>query len=570
MQKRWVLAPIIKNEEADRLQAELGVHPIFTQLLLRRGVHTFEEARNFFRPSLEHLHNPFLMKDMREAVHRIKQAFLTKEKVMIYGDYDVDGTTAVALVYGFFSTLYGNLIFYLPDRYTEGYGLSIIGIDYAKEQGVGLIITLDCGIKAYDQVRYAKSLGIDVIIGDHHQPGDELPEAFAILDPKRKDCGYPYKELSGCGVGFKLVQAFIASNNLDPLQAFDYLDLVAVSIASDIVPLTGENRVLTYFGLQRINTQPSIGLKALIQLSGNRTGTFTINDILFQLGPRINAAGRIGHASNAVKLLLSRSLQDAANYSKGIDVQNAQRKDFDIKITEEALALATEQGPINGRKSIVLYKKDWHRGVIGIVASRLVEKYYRPTIILTHADTHITGSARSIAGVDLYETLSSCSDLLNQFGGHYFAAGLTMEEDKIQALRERFEEVIASKITEEMLMPIITIEAELNLLDVDARFCRILRQFEPFGPQQEAPVFLSKEVKLLGPAQVVGDAHLKMTIIQHGSPSFACIGFGLGHFAEILNKIQKPFDMCFTLEENMWRNRKTLQLNIKDIKFQAG
>jgi single-stranded-DNA-specific exonuclease len=567
MQKRWVLTPKSESEEADNLQVALGVHPIFIQLLIHRGITTFEQAKSFFRPNLAHLHDPFLMQDMERAVNRIEQAIRSQEKILIYGDYDVDGTTAVTLVYGFFRSIHNTIVYYLPDRYTEGYGLSYKGIDYAKQEGVSLIITLDCGIKAHEQVDYANSLGIDVIIADHHLPGEDLPNAHAILDPKRSDCFYPYKELSGCGVGFKLIQAFLMKNNMDPKIAFEYLDLVAVSIASDIVPLTGENRVLTHFGLKKLNERPSVGLQALITLSGNKTGTFTISDILFQLGPRINAAGRIAHASNVVRLLLSKSAQEAAEFSKGIDIQNNQRKDFDLKITEEAMDLAASIGVETGRKSIVLYKRDWHRGVIGIVASRLVEKYHRPTIILTHAETHITGSARSIAGIDLYETLSSCSDLLNQFGGHYFAAGLTMEEENVQVFRDRFEEMVAARITDDMLLPVIKIESTLSLSDVDSKFCRILKQFEPFGPQQESPVFLSNGVCLIGAAQKVGENHLKMTVMQPGSASFTCIGFGLGHFVTKLNASQNCFNICFTIEENHWRNRKTLQLNIKDISF---
>lgn len=564
MQKRWVPVPKVDRLNAEKLRTELGIHPVLADLLIGRGVRSFEQAREFFRPALDRLHDPFLMKDMDRAVTRIEQAIGANEKILIYGDYDVDGTTAVALVFGFFRQFHSRMEYYLPDRYTEGYGLSFQGVDYAATNGITLIITLDCGIKAHDQVSYARDKGIDVIIGDHHLPGQTLPDALAVLDPKRPDCEYPYKELSGCGVGFKMVQAFISRNGMEMDQAYQFLDLVAVSIASDIVPITGENRVLTYFGLIRLNTNPSCGLQALIGLSGNRNGHFTINDILFQLGPRINAAGRIDHARDAVRLLLSRSMQEAESFSGGIDEQNTQRKDFDLRITEEALQLAGGNGSLNGKKSMVLYKEDWHRGVIGIVASRLVEKFYRPTVILTHTNTHITGSARSIAGVDLYETLTDCRDLLDQYGGHQYAAGLTMQAENVQLFKERFEEAVASRVTDDMLVPEVQIDAEIELKEIDARFYRVLKQFEPFGPQHEPPVFLSTHVSVVGPAQVVGDNHLRMQVVQKDSPAFPCIGFGLGHFADAINR-GAAFDICFVLEENNWRQRRNLQLNLKDI-----
>jgi len=569
MQKRWVLAPKIERTQAERLQAELGIHPILTDLLIRRGVKTFEDSKSFFRLSLDQLHDPFLMKDMDRAVARIEQAISANEKILIYGDYDVDGTTAVALLFGFFRQFHSRIEFYLPDRYTEGYGLSLKGIDYAHANDFSLIITLDCGIKAHKQVRYANGKGIDVIIGDHHLPGDSLPDAVAVLDPKRADCNYPYKELSGCGVGFKLVQAFISRNGMEIELGYQYLDLVAVSIASDIVPITGENRILTHFGLKRLNSNPCCGLQALIELSGNRTGSFTVNDILFQLGPRINAAGRIDHARDAVKLLLSRSLQEAALFSNGIDEQNTQRKDFDLRITEEAMQLAGDRESMNGRRSVVLFKQDWHRGVIGIVASRIVERYYRPTVILTQTDTHITGSARSIVGVDLYEALTACGDLLDQYGGHQYAAGLTMKQENLAQFKDRFEAAIAARVTDEMMVPEIQIDAHIGLKEIDARFFRVLKQFEPFGPQHEPPIFLSKSLLVVGQAQVVGDNHLRMQVIQEDSPLFACIGFGLGHFATAINN-GATFDICYTLEENNWRQRRSLQLNLKDIYISNG
>lgn len=567
MQKRWVLVPEADRNISERLQEELGVPRVLADLLVQRGVHTFEEARDFFRPSLDALHDPFLMKDMDRAIQRIDQAISRKEGILIYGDYDVDGTTAVALVYGFFREFHHPIGYYLPDRYTEGYGLSEQGIDHAVEQGYSLIITLDCGIKANERVEYARARGIDVIIADHHLPGPTLPAAHAVLDPKRADCPYPYKELSGCGIGFKLVQAFIASNGMDPTAAHQYLDLVAVSIASDIVPITGENRILAHYGLAQLNSNPCCGLQALIELSDHRNRSFTINDILFQLGPRINAAGRIDHARDAVRLLISRSLNEAAEYGDGIDVQNTQRKDVDLRITEEAFNLVEAgHGAFSRRRSTVLYKEDWHRGVIGIVASRLVDRYYRPTVILTRTETHVTGSARSIAGVDLYAALSACSSLLDQYGGHKYAAGLTMRPENIAAFEQRFEEVVAAQVTDDMMIPEVQIDAELSLSDIDARFFRILNQFEPFGPLQEQPVFVSRGVRVHGRAKVVAERHLKMDVTQNGSALFPCIGFGLGHFAEQINASGEAFDICYTLEENVWRNKRYLQLHIRDVR----
>lgn len=567
MQKRWVLTPKSNPAATGRLQTDLDIHPVLAGLLVNRGVDTFLSAKEFFRPTLDGLHNPFLMKDMDRAISRIETAIGKNEKILIYGDYDVDGTTAVALVYGFFRQFHSRIEYYLPDRYAEGYGLSFKGVDYAAENGFKLIITLDCGIKDHEKVRYAREQGIDVIIGDHHLPGDTLPEAHAVLDPKRPDCHYPFNELSGCGIGFKIVQAFIAKNNMDMEAAFQYLDLVAVSIASDIVPLTGENRILTHFGLKQLNTNPCCGLQALIERSANRAGQFTVNDILFQLGPRINAAGRIDHARDAVRLLLSKSLQEATIYSDGIDEQNSQRKDLDLRITDEALDLMETNGGVawQDRMSTVLFKEDWHKGVIGIVASRLVEKRYRPTVILTQTDGRVTGSARSIQGVDLYEALSECSDLLDQYGGHKYAAGLTMKRENIPLFQERFEQVVSRQVTLDMLVPELLIDAELDLSEIDARFFRILRQFEPFGPQQEEPLFLSRQVRVQGTARIVGGSHLKMDIAGSGSPVFSCIGFGLGHWAEIVNT-GKPFDICYVLEENVWRSKKNLQINIKDIR----
>jgi len=566
MQKRWVLKSKTDVKITNKLREELNINAVLAELLVNRGIGSFDEAKQFFRPQLSDLHDPFLMKDMEKAISRIIQAIGNKEKILIYGDYDVDGTTAVAVVYSFFREFHSQLEFYIPDRYAEGYGISTQGIDYAAANGFSLIIALDCGIKAIDKIDYANTKGIDFIIGDHHLPGEELPNAFAVLDPKRVDCDYPYKELSGCGIGFKIIQAFILTNGMDINACYQFLDLVAVSIASDIVPITGENRILSHFGLIKLNTNPCVGLKALVDLSNNRTKIFTVNDIVFQIGPRINAAGRIDHAKDAVKLLISKSLQEAKDFSSSIDDQNNVRKDFDLKITEEALALIEENVVLKSRKSTVLYKSDWHKGVIGIVASRLTEKYYRPTIILTETNGHIAGSCRSVIGFDLYEALNECADLLEQFGGHKYAAGLTMSLDNVSLFQDRFEEVVARRISPEMLTQEIQIDAKLHLKDIDAKFFRILQQFEPFGPQNESPIFLTKKVSSVGPAFPVGTNHLKMTVVQEDSSSFDCIGFGLAEHIDHINSGQS-FDICYSIEENVWRNKRNLQLNIKGIRY---
>ncbi|HWK56662.1 MAG TPA: single-stranded-DNA-specific exonuclease RecJ [Parapedobacter sp.] len=566
MQKRWAIASCNDGSETRQLSEALGIHRVLAELLVKRGVNNFDDARCFFRPDLSSLHDPFLMKDMDEAIARIEKAIGNKEKVLIYGDYDVDGTTAVAVVYSFFRQFHSGLEFYLPDRYAEGYGISKQGIDYAAENGFTLVIALDCGIKALDKISYARSRGVDFIIGDHHLPGDKLPDAVAVLDPKRSDCPYPYKELPGCGIGFKIVQAFVQKNNMDINRCYQYLDLVAVGIASDIVPISGENRILAHYGLKKLNTNPCCGLQSLIDLSTHRSGHFTVNDIIFQIGPRINAAGRIDHAKDAVKLLTSKSLQEAGEYSQRIDVQNTQRKDFDLRITEEALAIIEGDDVLKKRKTTVVFQPGWHKGVIGIVATRLTEKYYRPTVVLTQTNGHVSGSARSVVGFDLYEALNACSDLLDQFGGHKYAAGLTMKPENIALFQERFERVVEASILPGMLHREMVVDAELELAEIDAKFFRILRRFEPFGPQNEAPLFMSKQVGVVGEATIVGGSHLKMAVAQPGSPRFDCIGFGLADYAAAINT-HRPFDMCYTIEENVWRDKRNLQLNIKDIRI---
>lgn len=565
MYKRWVERNSVDKNVVAKLAKELTISKVLAALLVQRGVNDFEQARRFFRPSLEQLHDPFLMRDMDVAIRRIEQAIGMKEHILIYGDYDVDGTTAVAVLYSFLKRFYSHIGYYIPDRYKEGYGISTAGIDYAAEHHFSLIIALDCGIKSVDKVDYANAKGIDFIIGDHHTPGEELPRAVAVLDPKRKDCSYPYKELSGCGIAFKIIQAFAKTNQLNEAEVYQYLDLVAVSIASDIVPITGENRVLAHYGLKKLNSNPGFGLKALVDLS-SKAGPLNLTDVIFQIGPRINAAGRIDHAKDAVKLLTAKSLDEARNCCDLIDVQNMQRKDFDAKITAEALQLIQTNEQLIERKTTVVYQEDWHKGVIGIVASRLTEKYYRPTIVLTKSNGHVAGSARSVAGFDLYEALSACSDLLEQFGGHKYAAGLTMKVENVPALQMKFEEVVAQSITPELLCPEIMIDAEIKLEEISPKFFRVLQQFAPFGPENMAPVFLAKNLYTVGPASLVGMNHLKMSVTQEGARAFECIGFGL---AEYLPKVNKgiPFTACFSIEENVWRDKKSIQLNIKGIKF---
>jgi single-stranded-DNA-specific exonuclease len=564
MQKRWVEREVENLTAIAGLQESLKIDRILADLLVKRGINTYEESRYFFRPALEQLHDPFLMKDMEVAIDRIELAIQTGEKILIYGDYDVDGTTSVALTYSFLRKHHSEIDFYIPDRYREGYGISTQGIDYASEHGYSLIIALDCGIKSVDKIAYANEKGVDFIICDHHLPGDVLPAAIAVLDPKRSDCEYPYKELSGCGIGFKLIQAYAQKNDLPFEEISAYLDLVACSIASDIVPITGENRVLAWFGLHKLNTDPCKGLTALMNLSG-RKDDLTITDVVFTIGPRINAAGRIDDAKHAVNLLIADN--DALAFEKGeiINTKNTERKEHDSLITEQALALIDTNPDLTARKTTVVYNQDWHKGVIGIVASRLTEKYYRPTIVLTNSNGLAAGSARSVIGFDLYEALSECSDLLEQFGGHKYAAGMTMKTENIPAFQQRFEEVVSRTITDEQLIQSINIDAEIALNHIDAKFFRILKQFEPFGPQNMAPIFLSRNVYTYGSASLAGTNHLKMSVQQDDQTYFNCIGFGLGEFLPMINS-GAPFDICYTIEENVWKEKRSIQLNIKGIR----
>jgi single-stranded-DNA-specific exonuclease len=565
MEKRWVKAVQSNKETVDQLAQQLNIPVSLAQILIQRGIKTFDEAKDFFRPQLAHLHNPFLMKDMDKAINRIEVALAKQEKLMIYGDYDVDGTTSVALAYSFFKQFTDQIEYYIPDRHKEGYGISTDGITYAKAQGITLIIALDCGIKSIDKIDYANSLGIDFIICDHHLPGDDIPRAVAVLDPKRADCNYPFKELAGCGIGFKLIQAYCVKHNLPSERYLQYLDLVMVSIAADIVPVVDENRVLAYYGLIRLNTNPCMGLKALLD-SCNKNKDYTITDVVFTLAPRINAAGRMDHANQAVKMLLCTEDDLAKEQSLFINLQNSDRKTSDQNITAEAFALIDECEILINKKTTVVYNEKWNKGVIGIVASRLIEKYYRPTIVLTESNGSITGSARSVAGYDLYEALLGCSDLLIQFGGHKFAAGLTMKPENISLFQDRFEEIVSGTITEDLLCPELNIDTEIDFSEIDGKFQRIIAQMAPFGPQNQAPLFTSHKVMLAAQPYVVGTKHLKLSIKQQNSSIFEGIGFGLGEYISHA-QLNQLFSVCYTIEENVWKDQKRIQLNIKAIKF---
>lgn len=568
MEKRWVENRLSDEKVVSQLADQLNITSIIATLLVNRGITNYKEAEDFFRPKLEHLHDPFLMKDMDIAIIRIEKAIANNEPILIYGDYDVDGTTSVALVVSFLKTIYQNIEYYIPDRYKEGYGISYAGIDYAAEHHFALIIALDCGIKAIEQVQYANERNIDFIICDHHLPADEIPNAVAVLDPKRVDCDYPFKELSGCGVGFKLVQAYTQKNNIPFDSIIGLLDLVAVSIASDIVPVNGENRILAYFGLEQLNKNPRPGLQALINISNIKD--ITLNEIVFFIGPRINAAGRIDHAQHAVSLLNAETEKEAFDFCEVLNIKNNERKEFDQTITLEALALIEQDIDAKNRKSTVLYNSEWHKGVIGIVASRLIDKYYRPTIILTESNGHAAGSARSVNGFDIYEAISACSHLLDQYGGHKYAAGLTMKIENIPAFVEKFEEVVATTIADTSLHQEIEIESEINLSEFNSKFYRILKQFSPFGPGNLKPIFLAKNVQLASDLKLIGKNnanHLKFSVVQNGSYTFDCIAFGLGHYKEMIES-SEHFDICFTIEENTWREKTTIQLNIKDIRIQ--
>jgi single-stranded-DNA-specific exonuclease len=561
---RWTIKSKPEKEKVQALQNALQVDETVATLLVQRGIETYEQAKTFFRPTLNDLHNPYLMKDMDKAVIRIEKAIANKENILVFGDYDVDGTTAVSLVSSYLRTYYPNVATYIPDRYNEGYGISYIGIDYAEDNDVSLIIALDCGIKSIDHVNYAKAKNIDFIICDHHRPGDSLPDAIAVLDPKRADCSYPYDELCGCGVGFKLIQALAENRNQTIEDLLPYLDLVATAIAADIVPMTGENRVLAKFGLEVINTNPRPGIKALIQ--NTKKKVLTITDVVFIVAPRINAAGRVKHGNEAVALLTEYNLEQAEQFASEIEGYNSDRKDLDKQITKEALLQIEENNEID-RFSTVVYQESWHKGVIGIVASRLVENYYRPTIVFTKSGDKLAASARSVKDFDVYNALEACAEHLEQFGGHMYAAGMTLKEENYQNFKDAFEKEVKNTIHPDLLIPEIAVDFELDFSDINEKFMRILKQFEPFGPENMTPVFMSKNVVDSGYAKTLGNdaEHLKVFVKQNHSPNFNAIGFGLGKKIDIV-KNKNPFDAVYVVEENEWNGNVSLQLQLRDIR----
>lgn len=566
-EKRWLLKKIPDERKVKKLAAELNSEMALAALLVQRGIETFDQAKTFFRPQLEDLHNPFLMKNMSRAVDRVQSAMELGEHIMIYGDYDVDGTTSVSVVYGFLRDKnYQNLSYYIPDRYAEGYGISFRGIDVAEERNVSLVIALDCGIKAVDKVSYANEKGIDFIICDHHTPGEILPEAHAILNPKQKDCEYPYKELSGCGIGFKLIQALCAHMSYDSRDAFKYLDLTAISIASDIVPITGENRILCYYGLKKINSNPSPGIAALRKIADyDSAKELNVRDLVFGIGPRINAAGRMDKAISAVELLLELKAEDAIKMAGGIDVHNKMRRDRDSDITVEAVGMIQGSEKLQKAKTTVLFKDDWHKGVIGIVASRCIEHYHRPTIILTESNGKATGSARSVPDYNIYDAILQCEDLLDSFGGHQFAAGLTLKKENINPFIERFESVVSSSITEDMLMPRIDVDLELQLSEISWSLIKKMEQMAPFGPQNMRPVFVSHGVRLYDAPRVLKERHLKFLVYQDKSRPIECIGFDLAEFEDKITSAEN-FSVCYSISINEFRGNRSIQLTIRDIK----
>jgi len=580
MEKRWVYKDQGDEELVHKLAEELSIDLNLSNLLVQRGISTFDQARSYFRPQLSDLHDPFLMKDMDKAIERIHRALEEGEKILVYGDYDVDGTTAVALIYTFIRRFYENIDFYIPDRDTEGYGISYQGIDYASEHGYSLMIILDCGIKAIEKTRYAKERNIDFIICDHHRPGDEIPPAYAVLDAKRSDCEYPFKELSGCGVGFKLVQAYCIRHNIPPEELIPLLDLLVVSIASDIVPIVGENRILANYGLELINQGPRVGIEAIL-LTGNIKRTnqadkdyvfnkeLTISDLVFMVGPRINAAGRIESAKNSVRLLVEEDHRKAMEIARKINTLNDERKSLDLNATTDALRIIRESDELREADYTVVYNPEWHKGVIGIVASRLTESYYRPTIVLTYSNGLITGSARSVKDFDIYDAVDACSDHLEHFGGHKYAAGLSMKEENLPKFKECFGKYVNEHITKEQLVPEIEIDSEIILRDISSRFFRILKQFAPFGPGNLSPLFMTGGLVDTGKARVVGKNHLKLEVVHpdiSGFP-FSAIAFQQGHHYENIRD-GKQFRACYHIEENEWNGVTSIQLNIKDIKFE--
>lgn len=567
--RKWTVKPAADPEKAAQLATELGIDRVLANLLVQRGVETFEQARSFFRPRLEDLHDPFLMADMDKAVERVHQAIVKGEKILVYGDYDVDGTTAVALVYSFIRRFTHLVDFYIPDRYDEGYGLSYKGLDWASDNGVQLVITLDCGIKAIDKVEYARGKGIEVIICDHHLPENELPAAVAVLDPKREDCHYPFDDLCGCGVGFKLAQGYVKKYDLDPELLSPLLDLQVVSIASDLVSMTGENRILAHFGLKRLNENPRKGLLAMINLAKLEPGHINIDDIVFKIGPRINAAGRMESGRMAVELLTATDDQTAFRIGEQINDSNNERKSIDREITQEALEMVRSGNALETENVTIVYNPTWNKGVVGIVASRLVEAYYKPTVVLTKSNGFVTGSARSVQGFDLYASIESCADLLENFGGHVYATGLTMKEENLEEFCRRMNRFVSGNITREELTPVVEIDGYLDFSQITPKFTRILKQFQPFGPGNSNPVFLTEDVYDAGNGRKVGagGVHLKLDLMQESQPyrQIAAIGFNMADYYDYI-KAGNPIDICYSIVENFYRGSSTIQLRLKDIR----
>lgn len=587
VETRWIIAQDVEQQKVKELSKAIGVDDKLATLLVQRGITTYNEAKDFFRPSLNQLHDPFLMKDMDKAVDRLVKAMKDGEKILIYGDYDVDGTTAVALIYTYLKNLINKkkIEFYIPDRYEEGYGISYKGIDYAADNGFGLVIVLDCGIKAVEKINYANERGVDFIICDHHRPGDEIPQAVAVLDSKRNDCEYPYKELSGCGVGFKLITGLSMRLGRPIEEVYELLDYVAVSIAADIVPITGENRILAFFGLKLLNKKPRPGIEAVLghanihrkeEYSSSEMEKqnvlereLTISDLVFLIGPRINAAGRLEKASDSVRLLIATNQNHAEKLAASINDLNVKRREFDNAITEEALSMINADEKMRNAKSTVIFNENWHKGVIGIVASRLTDSYYRPTIVLTRSGNLITGSARSIKNFDIYDAIDNCSDLLEHFGGHKYAAGLSLKPENLEKFSERFEQYVSEHLDEDELIPELNVDIKMDFSNITPKFVRILKQFAPFGPGNLSPVFLTENVIDSGYSRAVGNKkHLKLTVTQRDNTEnvFAGIAFQKGDLFERIHS-KEPFSMCYYIEENFWQGKTTLQLNVKDIKF---
>lgn len=565
---KWNISEPADQNKVRELATALSIDKVLAELLVKRGVETFEQARSFFRPDLANLHDPFLMKDMDLAVERLHAAIVGREKILVYGDYDVDGTTAVSLVYSFIKRFTSKVDFYIPDRYEEGYGLSLKGVDWAAENGFTLIITLDCGIKAIDKTEYARSKGIEVIICDHHLPEDALPRAVAVLDPKREDCNYPFDDLSGCGVGFKLVQAYSQKYGVPFESLIPLLDLLVVSISSDLVTMVGENRILASFGLKQLNENPRRGLLAIINLSMLEPGHLTIDDIVFKIGPRINAAGRMESGRLAVELLTATETGEAMRIGEKINSNNNERKSIDREITQEALEMVQSGNCLAMENAIVVYNPKWNKGVVGIVASRLVEAFYKPTVVLTASNGFVNGSARSVAGFDLYQAIDHCADLLENFGGHVYAAGLTLKEENLQEFARRIDSFIAGKITEEMLTPVVEIDSKLDFSQITPKFFRILKQFQPFGPGNHNPLFLTEDVYDDGNGRKVGagGVHMKLDLIQESQPyhQIAAIAFNMADYYDYI-KAGNPFDICYSIVENYYRGNSTIQLRVKDL-----